>query len=191
MNTWDLLQAVALLGAPLVALSWFIFSWLFADGAIDRQDDHGAITARLKLLKKSNKGEAKETKSPKHIVYDKWMWFGSGFYGLAGLWTFLVVEVVQFFNFVFNFPGLNALFGDGLISFLIDFGLNQLGNIIQAFVWFTYWPADSILLWVMIAYLGYWAGVEMARRQVQLPLDKLSQALQPMLRSLRRDAGQD
>lgn len=174
MNTLDLLQALILLGAPMVALSWFLFTWMFNTGEIDREDDRKAISARLKKMKKSV--AAREHKNSNY-VYEKWTWFGSGFYGLAALWTFAVIEIVQFFDFVFDFPGLAVLFEDGLVGFIVDFLLNQLGNVVQAFVWFSFWPADSIWIWILIAYLGYWAGVEMARRHIELPVDVWKQNL--------------
>lgn len=166
----DLLQAVILLGVPMVALSWFLFSWLFNSGEMDREDDHKLISARLKKMKKSI--EKKESKNSNY-VYDKWMWFGSGFYGLAGLWTFAVIEISQFFGFIFNFPGFAELFADGIIDFIVTLLINQFGNVLSAFLWFGYWPADSILIWILIAYLGYWVGVEMARRKLELPVEQL------------------
>ncbi|MDP6413473.1 MAG: hypothetical protein QGG54_00280 [Gammaproteobacteria bacterium] len=119
------------------------------------------------------------------------MWFGSGFYGLAGLWTFAVIEIGQFFGFIFNFPGFSVLFGDGLIAFLVDLGLNQLSNVIQAFVWFSYWPSDSIIIWILVAYLGYWVGVELARRHVELPIDDWLQTVQNKLADFKQDTKSD
>jgi hypothetical protein len=188
MNTLDLLQAIILLGVPMVALSWFLFSWLFSSGEIDRDDDHKVISTRLKKLKKS---VAKKESQNTNYVYDKWMWFGSGFYGLAGLWTFAVIEIAQFFGFIFNFPGWAVLFEDGLIGFAVNLLINQLGNVISAFVWFSYWPADSIIIWVLIAYLGYWSGVEMARRNMQLPVDTWLQKLQIKQPAEKEDTKQD
>jgi hypothetical protein len=133
MNTLDLLQAILLLGAPMIVLSWFIFTWLFSAGEIDREADHKAIRSRLKKMKKV---VADNENQNANYVYEKWSWFGSGFYGLAGLWTFAVIEITQAFSFVFDFPGFEELFGDGLISFLVGFFVNQFGNIIQGFVWF-------------------------------------------------------
>ena len=96
------------------------------------------------------------------------MYFGSGFYGLAVLWTLLVIEVLEGLKFVFNFPGFEALFGDGLIPFFVELGMNQLGNLISAFVWFGYWDG-SVFIWVPVAYAGYWLGIEAARRGLKLP----------------------
>jgi hypothetical protein len=174
MELLDLLEAFIKLGIPMAALSWFLFSWLIGAGEIDREDDHKLIAARLKSLKKSVE---KRKQLNSNYVYDKWMWFGSGFYGLAGLWTFAVIEIAQFFAFIFDFPGWAQIFEDGLIGFIISLLLNQLGNVIQAFVWFAYWPTESELMWILVAYLGYWLGVEMARRQWRLPVEEWLQKL--------------
>jgi hypothetical protein len=169
MELSDFLEACIKLGIPMAALSWFLFSWLFGAGEIDREDDHKIIAIRLKKLKKSTE---KREQLNSNYIYDKWMWFGSGFYGLAGLWTFAVIEISQFFDFIFDFPGLAELFEDGIVGLIFSLLFNQLENVLQAFVWFTYWPTDSELMWGFVAYLGYWIGVEMARRKLQLPVEE-------------------
>ena len=174
MNLLDLLEALIKLGLPMVALSWFIFSWLYGSGEIDRDADRKAISARLKKMKKSFNKDA--TENP-HFIFGKWMKFGGGFYGLAGLWTFAVIEILDFFRFVFYFPGIAQLLEDVIISFVVSFLINQFGNVISAFLWFSYWPAESILLWILIAYLGYWTGVELARRNVEIPIEQWLQKL--------------
>ncbi len=168
MGILDFIVATIQLGIPMVGLSWLIFFWLYRDGKLDRQADRKDIAANIKQMKTSF--DKKERKK-KNYVYDKWMWFGSGFYGLAALWTFIIVEISQFFSFIFDFPGFQFLFGNGLISFLVEFALGQLGNIINAFVWFTYWSEDSsILVNFVVAYLGYWCGVELAKRSMEVPV---------------------
>ena len=178
----DFLLACALLGLPMVAASWFLFSWLFGSGSADREMDRKTLHASLKKVKK--KLSADESGSPDRrarFIYDKWMWFGSGFYGLAGLWTFVVIEIFQFLGFLFDARSWSALLDNGLVSFLIDFALNQLGNMLQGLLWFSYWPADSMLLWVLVAYLGYWLGVELARRSVVLPQAAALEGLAPLV----------
>ncbi len=167
MGIFDLIEALIKLGLPMVVITWLMFSWLYGSGEIDREADNRAVKQRLKKMKTSFK--KKETQSSNYI-YNKWMWFGSGFYGLAALWTFSVIEVSDFFSFIFGFPGFAVLFEDGIIGFVISVALGQLGNMITAFIWFSYWPADSILVWILVAYLGYWGGVELARRKIELPL---------------------
>ncbi len=159
----DLLLAVTCLGAPLALASWFLFSWLFDNGDLDRELDSEALKESIKHLKSSAISVgAKQSKT--RFVYDKWMWFGSGFYGLAGLWTFAVIEVTQFIEFLFSAATWGELFSGGAVSFLIDFLLNQLGNMLQGLIWFTYWPSGSMLLWVLVAFLGYRIGLQGAKQ---------------------------
>ena len=180
----DLLLAIVLLGLPLVLLSWFLFEWLFASGEISPDADRKALSAQLK---KARRKISRQERSNTHYVYDKWMWFGSGFYGLAGLWTFAVIEITQLIDFLVNFPGWRELTSGGLVDFLIDFALNQLGNMLQGLVWFSWWPADSTLVWILVAYLGYWCGVELARRGIAIPVAGLYQWLLRLKSGKARD----
>jgi hypothetical protein len=174
----DILNAVFKLGLPMAGVSWFLFHRLYGQGNIDRSADRKAIKTHVQSLKANFKAEKKsrkqaDTKLPRShadIVFDKWMWFGSGFYGLAALWTFAVIEVSDIFNFIFNFPGLGGLLSEGLIELIISMAINQVQNIVTAFVWFSFWDAHSIPLWVVIAYGGYWVGVEIARRELAVPV---------------------
>jgi hypothetical protein len=50
--------------------------------------------------------------------------------------------------------------------------MNQLSNLINAFVWFSYWDG-SMLIWVLVAYAGYLAGIEAARRNLQVSKEAL------------------
>ena len=158
----DILKAIIELGLPLALLSWLIFMRLFISGELDRQSDRKGIERGVKKIKASFKGEKKRTfaeKSKTDLVFEKWMYFGSGFYGLAALWTLVVIEVSE-------------LIGDGLIAFLFNLAMNQLSNLISAFVWFSYWDG-SMLIWVLVAYAGYLAGIEAARRNLQVSKEAL------------------
>ena len=134
---------------------------------LDINADRKTTAAELKL---ANKAFKEEKGKKKNYLYGKWLWFGSGFYGLAALWTFIVVELKDLFYFIFAFPGFEALFGNGFISFLIAAILNQIGNIGSAFTWFHYWPDNSVLIWIAAAYLGYMMGIQMAKRTQNVAL---------------------
>jgi len=161
----DIALALAMLGLPMAVLSWLLFSWMVDSGDIDLQDSHEAINQKLKQLRKLDKKPRKGPAGRKKILFDKWMWFGSGFYGLAGFWTLLVIEINEVMSLIMH-PVLDQASPQrGIIDWIISFLLDQLGNVIQAFLWFGYWPADSVIAWVLVAYLGYWLGVELARHQ--------------------------
>jgi len=132
-----------MLGLPMVALSWVIFSWIFLSGEIDRQDKRDAIKAQVKKLKTLSSLDGKRGK---RYLYDKWVWFGSGFYGLAGIWTLIVIEVGELVGFLSKLGSFSGLGEISIISLIIEFLINQLGNLLQAFLWWGYWPADSMLV---------------------------------------------
>ena len=164
MGIYSTIEAILKLGLPMMVFSWLLFHWLFSEGNLGRDVKHKALKSHLKdhkkLLKKSGNKKAL-------FVYSRWGWFGGGFYGLAGLWSFLVIEIGDLINFLSAgnyFAGLET----GIVNFIISFLINQLANSIQALLWFSYWPGpgQSMLIWIAVGYLGYWIGIEMARRQL-------------------------
>ncbi len=173
------LEALIKLGIPMVLLSWFIFNWLYGDGDLDRKADRKTINAQAKSMKKTFK--KKKGGGREHYVLGKWMWFGSGFYGLAALWTFLVIELQDIFRLMLNPSRIGDAFESGLIAGAIEILMNQIGNLVSAFVWFGYWADGGVVIWLLVAYFGYWVGIELARRDDDLPI----QAWLKKLRSLR------
>jgi len=164
MGVYSTLEAILKLGLPMTVFSWLIFHWLFSEGTLGRDVKHKALKSQLKDQKKhlKNSGNKKA-----RFIYNRWGWFGGGFYGLAGLWSFLVIEISDLANFLAAGNYLAGL-DSGIVDFIVSFLINQLGNSIQALLWFSYWPGDgeSMLIWIAAGYLGYWVGVEMARRQM-------------------------
>ncbi|MEZ5489671.1 MAG: hypothetical protein R3F50_05055 [Gammaproteobacteria bacterium] len=157
-------KALLELGLPALLLSWIIFYWLFSEEKIGRDLSHRALKS---ALKKNRKDLKKINNKKVRLIYNRWAWFGGGFYGLAGLWTFLVIEANDLASFLAGGSYLTS-FSGGLLNFVISFLINQVTNSIQALLWFSYWPGpgESMLIWIAAGYLGYWAGIEMARRQL-------------------------
>lgn len=164
------LEAILKLGLPMLGLSWLLFHWLYAEGELDRGDDRKAVRQRLRKMKKAFRGSA--NRGPR-IVYDRWAWFGTGFYGLAALWTFLVLEGTGAAGFLSS-AGFMTMLDNGIVAFIIGFLVNQLANTIEALLWFGYWSGDngSVVVSIAVAYMGYWAGTELARRE-RRPADLL------------------
>ncbi|PCI79134.1 MAG: hypothetical protein COB20_05465 [SAR86 cluster bacterium] len=179
MGFLTILEATIKLGIPMVVLSWIIFTWLYGGGDLDRKADRKSIKSQVKEMKKSFK--KKKDGGAANYMVEKWMWFGSGFYGLAGLWTFVVVEIADVLRLIFNPSLILDSFDDGLVSAVISLVVNQFSNLITAFVWFGYWPDDGFIIWILVAYAGYWIGVEMARRGEDLPIQELLRKLRSLL----------
>ncbi len=162
MSILDWLEAIIKLGIPMAVLGWLMFNWLYGAGQLSRDAGHKAIRQRLDELKKQHK-----TNKSRHgnYLYKQWLFFGGGFYGLAVLWTLLVIEVAEVIGFIFNFD-LAALLADGFIALFVNLVLSQFGNIVVAVLWFGYWPESggaSVVIWVGIAYAGYLLGIHLAR----------------------------
>jgi len=167
MGFLDGLEAIIKLGLPMTAASWLAFKWLHDSGEITSDAKHKDFTSRVKKPKELSKNT--DNKHARFLL-EKWALFGSGFYGLAGFWSFIVIEAADFLNF-FRGGGFSGLLDDGLIALIFDILINQLGNFITALLWFSYWPgpSESILLWVLVAFLGYRVGIEFARGRLTLP----------------------
>jgi hypothetical protein len=107
-----------------------------------------------------------------------WSGFGGGFYGLAAMWTFVVTVVKDIFSFIFHFTGIDVLLEKGLINLLVEILVNQITNGVSALVWFSYWPAQSIVVWVIAAYFSYWLGMDLAKKGHGIPIEKWAAASQ-------------
>lgn len=85
-----------------------------------------------------------------------------GFYGLMALVTFFVIEVREVFGFILRIEGWHTLTDLLNLDSLIDILIDSIMNMVDAFVWFNYWP-DTIAIgngwiWLGMAYAGYHVG---------------------------------
>lgn len=165
MNIIDLFEAVIKLGIPVAGLSWLLFYRLYSAGDLDRAADAKSIRQSLKRIKKEKsiikQGDARWVA----LLGQNWMRFGGGFYGTAGLWTFIYIEAGDVIRFFSDFSQITQLINNGLINLVVSFFVNQFTNFITAIVWVTYWPDDtqSIFIWLAVAYLFYLLGVFLGR----------------------------
>ena len=167
MGFLAVLDAIVKLGLPMMIMSWLAFKWLYDKGEIDRSASHKELKSRVRNIKKISQ---KTDNKPARFLLKKWTKFGSGFYGLTGLWTFIVIEAAELADMLGG-EGFSNGIDVELVSFIISFLVNQLINFITALLWFSYWPgpSESILVWVIVAFLGYRVGIEIARGRLRLP----------------------
>ncbi len=112
----------------------------------------------------SGAGEQGEKLDP---VLEKWFSFGGGFYGLVALYTWLVIEWNEVWNFVSELPGLVLSFNiGGLISLAISLFIESIMNFFTAIAWPLYWldVAGNPWIWGGVAYAGYWLGIKAAQQ---------------------------
>ena len=157
MNTiLDVIQAILFVGIPVGVFSFLMIYFSYQKGYL-------STDIELKDAFKKNNG-TKSTLSRKHkknllFLHSKWVTFGGGFYGLIAVLTFIVIELTQVINFLFSITGwqdIVELFTlDSLIAMIID----SITNMIQAVVWFSYWPnkfnTENFIVWIFIAYISY------------------------------------
>ncbi len=164
----EIIEAVLKAALPLGVLSYFLFRWSLKAGRLEGAGDRKAFKAEMKAMKKSAKKKKAKSRNP---VHNKWMKFGGGFYGLVGLWTFMVVEVKEVYDFATGYRGVDGLVetlsATSFVGLAVEFLVNSFQNFITAIVWPAYWPdvldSERIWLWLITAYTGYWLGMKAAR----------------------------
>ncbi|OFE13481.1 hypothetical protein PHACT_10305 [Pseudohongiella acticola] len=167
MSIFEWVVAAIQLGLPMAVMSWLMFNWLYGAGQLPRDAGHKAIREHLAKLKKQHK---KSKSRSGNYLYKQWLFFGGGFYGLAVLWTLLVIEVSELIGFIISFD-LTALLENGIIALMVSVVVAQFGNILAAMLWFSYWPSEqgsTVVIWFLMAYGGYLLGIHFARERQTL-----------------------
>jgi hypothetical protein len=163
----SLLSAVFELGVPVAALSWLLFYRLYSRGALSRDADHKAIRSSLKQVKEATKKSKEHADS---VLHTKWMKFGGGFYGVVALWTLIVIEVGGVVSTIADPSSLEVMFDHGLVAAIVGMIVNQFSTLVQAVLWFQWWPdkVEGPLVWFAVGYAGYMAGLNLARHETEL-----------------------
>jgi len=99
------------------------------------------------------------------IFHGKIMSFGGGFYGTMAVLTYILIELIEIWQFLAKIFGPGSWFENIGIGMLIDFIINSIMNFIAAFIWFKtladYLPVGNGWVWLAAAYLGYMAGLKL------------------------------
>ncbi len=165
----NLLRVTFELGLPVAALSWLLFYRLYSRGELARDADHKAIRSNLKEIKRATKESDSHADS---LLHTKWMKFGGGFYGIAALWTLIVIEVGGVLSTIVHPSSIEQMFHGGPIDFIVNLLVNQFTTFIQAITWITWWPSEQHgrVGWmaIVVAYVGYLAGLNLARHETEL-----------------------
>jgi len=163
----ELLRATLELGLPVAALSWLLFYRLYSRGVLARDADHKSINENLKTIRK----EEKESEGkPDSLVQGKWMKFGGGFYGVAAAWTLLYIEASGIVGVVMHPSTVLDTFNKGIGAFIAQKISGQVTTFVDAATWFAWWPGKghSPVVWFVVAYAAYLAGLNLARRETAL-----------------------
>lgn len=162
-----LLRAIFELGLPVAALSWLLFYRLYGRGVLARDADRKTIGESLKTIRKGEKESRQKSDS---LVHGKWMKFGGGFYGVAAVWTLIYIEVSGIVGVILHPSVVLEAFRDGIGHFITQQISGQIETLVDAAIWFSWWPdrGHGMIVWIVVAYVGYIAGIKLARHEVAI-----------------------
>ena len=147
----------------MFALSFALVSWALHSDRLSGEtvkELQGGIAA----LRKTHKDKTVEQKTDPALHY--WFRFGSGFYGLVALYTWLRIEKDELVEFLAGFVDMLVnLYPSALIGLLIELFVESILNFVVAITWPAYWLAELNNPWLSLfaAYAGYWLGIKAAR----------------------------
>lgn len=142
-------------GPGIAVMAYLVFGYAFFNEVIADVSDKKARKASLDALKKDRKKKGRR----KNFVLDRWMRFGGGFYGIAALYTYVIIEIQEVGAFIIRMLDPDNWTFDITIDLLIQLIINSVVNFIQALLWFSIWfPGKGpvgIVAWLLCGYLAY------------------------------------
>ena len=157
----ELLIAILEVGLPVTALTLAVFYRLYSRGHLARDADHKTMKRDFRDNGKAEK-ESKETSDS--VLHTKWMKFGGGFYGVAAAWTLIYIRSERHHRCRSPSVGLEDEIDKGLVNSSpvrspVRSLICRCGNIV------LWWPGKGHgpVLWFVVAYVAYMAGLNLAR----------------------------
>lgn len=151
---WSLVSLVALLGVPVACLSWVLFARLFESGAVSPEQSNRELGRERELRRRSA-----EDPVAKRLTR-----YGGGFYGITALWTLIAAELVDLWGLLIDPSALGPMLQGGVGGLLSAFVAAQIENFVTAMTWFAFWSEGSVVVSLAVAFVGFRAGLEAARR---------------------------
>ena len=177
----EVFWAIAMVGVPIAVFSFVMVWWALEKGHFKESGDTKALERELKAMSKQNKKDKKDktkTSTNMHPVLKKWGDFGGGFYGIVGLFTYVVIEIRELIDMVIDFGGFIQFLKQLDFGLIIEVFISAITNFVAAIVWPVYWldriDTKQTWVWFVVAYGGYWAGMKAAQGYVQRRSDAKS-----------------
>jgi len=171
----DVFWAICMVGVPVAAFTLAIVWWSLEKGHLSELIDTKALEREIKAMSGKSKDKTKKEKKQAlknlHPVQRKWAKFGGGFYGIVGLFTYLVIEFFEIIGMITHLGGFFEFIKQFGVDVIVQMLVSALTNFIAALVWPLYWlrriDADQPWVWFVVAYGGYWLGLKLAQALVQ------------------------
>ncbi len=148
-------------GLPVLIITFLLVYWAIKKAYLSLDNDN----VDLRQLKKADKEETSSVQVNR--IYQKWLFFGGGFYGLMAFITYLHIEALEVYTFVKSYTDFANFIDQITVGAVIGLIIDSLINLIPSFTWFLYWPEQIEMnngwYWLIAAYIGYQAGVKLAQ----------------------------
>ncbi|MCK0068084.1 hypothetical protein [Kordiimonas laminariae] len=156
-------EAFFLATIPVGIFSFFLLGWALKQGTLKHFETREELKAQMEQMKEEKKLKKEKGEKTDHgdFFINKWMTFGGGFYGIMAFFTYVVIELQEIWEFITDLSKIAYIFSNLGLDLLIQFLLNSLYNFIAAIIWFITWGRvieDHIVIWLAMAYLGYYIG---------------------------------
>lgn len=169
----EIMRASLFSGLPIFIISYAMVSRAILSNRLGHFSDSKSLQSAMKNMSKEYKEDKKaktNMEGNSHLILNKWLYFGGGFYGLMAFTTYFFIEAKEIIEFIGKLFNLNwsQLWSSVSFNLLIDLFINAIRNLIDAFVWFHYWYGEINMkngwYWLIAAYLGYLLGARLAER---------------------------
>jgi len=172
----EVFRAIFLAALPVMVFSFTILQWSISTGRMQNFTREESLTTQhtrhAKSVSKARRSKdtslierLSDKRSRGDIFYGKLMSFGGGYYGTMAMLTYLLVEIVEVWQFVVKALSPDTSFGEIGLGLVIEFFVNSIVNLIAAFIWFATLPKyitiNEGLIWLGASYLGYLAGLQL------------------------------
>jgi hypothetical protein len=171
----EIIRALLMGAIPVAIITFVLVFWAGHKGYIIKKDSDSLddeIENTLDDILQDNPANKK-----KHIVLDKWMTFGGGYYGVMAFITYIHVELLDLWQAFANFESFQQLLDALSFGFLLGLFMEAIKNLITAFTWFLYW--DEIItinngwFWLVLTYIGYSIGEKLAEHRLQQLINRI------------------
>jgi len=168
-----------LAAVPVALFTFLVLQWSIASGRMrkfsaeeDLQRQHKKHARSVKKARRERAADPDNEDSPLFhqraagdFFHNKVMSFGGGYYGTMAVLTYILIELVEIWQFLVGMLSPSTWIDKLGLDLLIEFFINSLTNLIAAFVWFVTLPEyitiNNGFVWLAASYLGYLAGVRL------------------------------
>ncbi len=172
----EIIRALFIGGIPIALIAFALVLWAGRKGYVVKKKSENLDAKIENTSSEVLTEETSKDKTNKHLVFDKWMTFGGGYYGIMAFITYIHVEVMDLYRAFAKFESFQQMIDALSFGFLIELILEAIFNFITAFTWFLYW--DDVIkihngwVWLLITYIAYSLGEWLAEQRLKQELLK-------------------